>query len=120
MITHLVLFKPRAELTDEGRRRAIAALETAVQAIPSIRHARIGRRVTLGRGYEQLMKVDYGFAAIFEFDDIQGLQAYLEHPAHEALASSAFALFEEALMYDFELAAVEAAARDLRLAPDGP
>jgi len=30
-----------------------------------------------------------------------GLRAYLEHPAHEALGTLFFDLFEEALMYDF-------------------
>jgi hypothetical protein len=29
--------------------------------------------------------------------------AYLDHPAHEQLASRFFSAFEEALMYDFEL-----------------
>ena len=31
------------------------------------------------------------------------LQAYLDHPGHVTLASTAFAAFEDALMYDFEL-----------------
>ena len=115
MIAHVVLFKPRAALTDAERRGAIEALTKAVEAIPSIQRARIGRRVTLGRGYEALMKVDYAFAAIFEFDTVEGLRAYLEHPAHEALASTAFALFEEALMYDFELMEAGASAHDLGL-----
>jgi hypothetical protein len=47
---------------------------------------------------------DYTHAAILEFDDVGGLRAYLEHPLHETLATQFFACFEQALMYDFELA----------------
>jgi hypothetical protein len=40
---------------------------------------------------------------VIEFEDRAGLMAYLDHPAHEQLASQFFSAFEEALMYDFEL-----------------
>jgi hypothetical protein len=49
------------------------------------------------------MQANYEYAAVLEFDDVAGLNAYLEHPAHETLGSRFFAAFEEALMYDFEL-----------------
>ena len=78
-------------------------MSTALTAIPSIRRVRVGRRVTHGGGYEQLMRNDYQYAAILEFDDLAGLQAYLQHPAHDALAEHFFAAVEEALMYDFQL-----------------
>lgn len=113
MITHLVIFRPRPELTDADRRGLADALRSALQTIPSIRAARIGRRVTHGRPYEQLMRVDYQFAALLDFDDIAGLQAYLQHPAHEALAARFFQVFEEALMYDFELKEGVAGIEDL-------
>ena len=45
----------------------------------------------------------YEFAALLEFDDLAGLTAYLEHPAHDALAERFFKVVDEALMYDFEL-----------------
>jgi hypothetical protein len=49
------------------------------------------------------MQVDYQYAAVLEFDDTAGLHAYLEHPAHQQLASEFFQAFEHALMYDFDL-----------------
>ena len=58
--------------------------------------------MTHGRPYEQLMRVDYQYAAVLEFDDLDALNEYFAHPAHERLASQFFASFEEALMYDFE------------------
>jgi hypothetical protein len=103
VIAHVVIFRPRPGLSDTDRRDLADAFREALRDIPSIRRARIGRRVTHGRPYESLMGVDYQYAAILEFDDLAGLEAYLEHPAHDALASRFFATFEEALMYDFDL-----------------
>jgi hypothetical protein len=103
MLAHLVLFRPRAELSDAERDGLVDALTRALEQIPSIRRARVGRRITHGRPYEQLMRSDYPFLALLEFDDLAGLQAYLNHPAHEQLAARFFAAFEEALMYDYEL-----------------
>ena len=103
MITHVVLFRPRAGLPAEQRTGLVDVLREALQSIPSIRRARVGRRVTHGRPYEQAMTVDYEFAAMLEFDDLAGLKAYLEHPAHEALATRFFSAADDTLVYDFEL-----------------
>jgi stress responsive alpha/beta barrel protein len=103
MITHVVLFRPRAGLSASDRAGLADALRIALETIPSIRRASIGRRVMHGRPYEQLMRVDYEFAALLDFDDLGGLRAYLDHPAHAALAARFFEMFEEALMYDFAL-----------------
>ena len=103
MITHVVLFRLRPGLAEEARDGLADALSRAAREIPSIRHARVGSRVTIGRAYEQLMTVDYPFAAILEFDDADGLQTYLDHPLHEQLAHLFFACIEHALMYDFDL-----------------
>ena len=103
MIVHIVMFRPRPGLPDSDRHGLADALGEALREIPSIRRARIGPRVTHGRGYEALMHVDYQYLALLEFDDVAGLKAYLEHPAHDALAARFFAAFEEALMYDFDL-----------------
>ena len=104
MLLHLVMFRPKPDLDGSGRQRLAGALSTAIQQIPSVRRARIGRRVTHGRPYEQFMRVDYTHVAILEFDDVAGLRAYLEHPAHGQLATCFFEAFEEALMYDYEVA----------------
>ena len=103
MITHLVLFRPRPDLTANDRRALADALVAALREIPSIRRAQVGRRVTHGRPYEALMRVNYEYAAVLEFDDLAGLKSYLEHPAHDALAGRFFESVADALMYDFEL-----------------
>jgi len=48
------------------------------------------------------MQVDYEYAAMLDFADLGGLKLYLEHPAHEALATRFFKVLEESLIYDFE------------------
>jgi hypothetical protein len=103
VIAHVVLLRPRADLGEHDRRGLSDAFSAALHEIPSVRRAYIGPRVTHGRPYEQLMAVDYSFAAILEFDNLAGLKAYLNHPAHEQLATRFFASVEHALMYDFEL-----------------
>jgi hypothetical protein len=103
MIVHVVLFRLRSELAEETRDGLADALLRAARQIPSLRRARVGARVRLGRGYEQLMTTDYTFAAILEFDDFSGLQSYLDHPVHEQLADRFYASVDQALTYDFEL-----------------
>jgi len=103
MIVHVVLFRLKPGLRDDERDALAATLTRATREIPSIRRARIGTRVVLGRAYEQLMTTDYSFAAILEFDDRSGLQTYLDHPAHEQLAQRFYASVDAALTYDFEM-----------------
>lgn len=103
MIAHFVLFHPRGDIGRQDRRALADAFSAAVTQIPSVRRARVGRRVTHGRPYEHLMAVDYSYAVIIEFDDMAGLQSYLNHPVHEQLAAQFFAAFDQALMYDFEI-----------------
>jgi hypothetical protein len=103
MIAHVVLFTPKRDLPREGREALASSFSAAITQIPSVRRARIGRRITHGRPYEQMMATDYSHAAVIEFDDVVGLQAYLNDPTHERLAAVFFASFEQALMYDFDL-----------------
>jgi hypothetical protein len=103
MIVHVVLFRPRPALTSDARQGLANAFAHAIDGISSIKRARIGRRRTHGRAYEQLMREDYTHAAILEFDDIAGLTSYLEHPAHADLGARFFDCFEQALMYDFDM-----------------
>lgn len=103
MIAHLVLFRPRGDLSSDARSALARAFEAALRDIPSVRRANVGRRLRQGHTYEALMDVDYEYAAVLEFDDAAGLNAYLEHPAHERLASQFYEVIDRALMYDFEL-----------------
>jgi len=104
MIAHVILFKPRPELTAGEREVLLKTLEAAATGIPSIRRMRLGARVRHGRpGYEQLMKEDFEYAVIVEFDDLQALGAYLAHPQHAAIGKHFSESAAAALAYDYEM-----------------
>lgn len=105
MVWHLVLLKPRADLATGGRRQFADTFRQAVSAIPSVRGVRFGRRLLHGAGYERVAPDAGDFVAIIEFDDRDGLQRYLAHPAHDALGAAFGELLSAALVYDFEMLA---------------
>ena len=117
VLIHVVLFRPRPGLGADQRQGLAEALTRALHEIPSVRRLRVGHRVTHGRPYEQLMRADYPYAALIEFDDLSGLRAYLNHPAHEQLAQRFFECFEEGLMYDYEVDDGEQGIRAVAEAP---
>ena len=103
MIVHVVLFSPKPDLSESDRRKILDAVTAAAKGIPSIRRVRVGKRVKHGLpGYEQVMRDDYEFAVMFEFDDLAGLKAYLQHPAHAAAGHHFTASASKALAYDYE------------------
>lgn len=106
MIVHIVLFRPKPDISESDRAAMYAALESAAREIPTVRRFHIGDRHTHGAAYESLMQQDFPFAAIIEFDDLGGLQAYLEHPRHTALGHLFDQLQDAALVYDYDARAV--------------
>ena len=115
MLFHVVLFLPRAELGAADRACLVEAFEEALQRIPSIRRFHVGRRVTHGAGYEALMPVSLDYAAIIEFDDLAGLQAYLRHPAHEELGQRFMRSLEASAIFDYQMQGGEELQRLARL-----
>ena len=107
MIAHLVLFRPKPELSTEDRQALVNAFERAVRDIPSVRAVRVGRRLTHGAGYEQSMPDTGEYLIVIDFDDVEGLQTYLRHPAHEELGARFYQSLSSALIYDFEAGGVE-------------
>ena len=107
MIAHLVLFRPKPELSTEDRRALVSAFERAVRDIPSVRAVRVGRRVTHGAGYEQSMPDTGEYLIVIDFDDVEGLQTYLRHPVHEELGERFYQSLTSTLIYDFEAGGVE-------------
>jgi hypothetical protein len=106
MISHLVLLKPRPDLSADERRGFVDAFEHALTEIPTVRGVRVGDRVLHGAGYEQSAPA-MEFIAVIDFDDLAGLQAYLRHPAHERLAAWFGQSVTASLVYDFQVGGVE-------------
>jgi hypothetical protein len=103
MFFHIVLFRPRPDLSAADRAGLVEALESALERSPSIRRFHVGRRVTHGAGYEALMPVSLDYGAVLEFDDLAGLEAYLEHPAHKALGSRFMHSLDASAIFDYEM-----------------
>jgi hypothetical protein len=103
MLFHVVLFRPRPNLSARETSDLIRAVEDAHRAIPSIRRFHVGRRVVHGAGYEALMRESLDYAAVIEFDDLAGLKDYLEHPAHRALGPRFIQSLESSVIVDYEM-----------------
>ncbi len=107
MVTHVVLMKPRADLSATDRVSLVDAFEHAVREIPTVRRVYVGRRVVHGASYEATAVDSADYVAFIEFDDLAGLQAYLRHPAHDALGARFGQTLSSALVYDFEVGGIE-------------
>src|SRR4051794_39551243 len=105
MFVHLVLFRPKPDVSAADRQAMFDALAAAA-AIPSVKRFHIGTRVTHDAAYERLMRDDYPYTAVIEFDDLVGLQAYLEHPAHKQLGELFYRFLDGGLVYDYEMRGV--------------
>jgi hypothetical protein len=107
MITHLVLLKPRPDLSAAGREHLVSAFERAIRDVPAVRSVRVGRRLVLGASYEALMPDTANYLVLIEFDDVNGLNAYLHHPSHAELGARFSDSLAEALVFDFEAVELE-------------
>lgn len=103
MIAHVVLFRPKDDLTMDQRTAFVTALEHALNNIPMINRARVGRRMVLGRQYDEQNLHEFPFIAILEFSSEADLRAYLQHPAHEMLGTQFYVTSAAAMVFDYEL-----------------
>ena len=86
MISHIVLFEPKAGLTDAEVMGFAQQLKTAMASVPAVRRAMVGRRVDVHSGNARNFgDATYSFSAVVEFDDSKGLIDYLQHPEHATL-----------------------------------
>lgn len=107
MISHVVLMTPRQDLTDADRRAFVESFERAVGAVPSVRGVRVGRRVLIGAGYEGNGQAAAEYVAVIDFDNVEGLESYLRHPAHADLGARFATSLASAAVYDFESGGLE-------------
>ena len=107
MVWHLVLMKPRPDLSADERRDLLDAFDRACREIPAVRGVHVGRRVMHGAGYEAGMPDSADYLVSLAFDDLAALQTYLRHPAHEQLGARFNESLSSALVYDFEMTELE-------------
>jgi Stress responsive A/B Barrel Domain len=95
MLTHIVIWKYRADVPAAARAEHIKALRALVGVIPEIISFSVGPDVLhLSRSY------DTGLVATFR--DRAGLDAYTDHPQHVEVASLGRSISEHVASVDFE------------------
>jgi hypothetical protein len=107
MVWHVVLMKPAPGLSAEDRRGLLDAFDRACREIPAVRDVRVGRRFTFGAGYEGAAPDAADYMIALAFDDREGLQAYLRHPAHQELGERFGRSITSGMVYDFEETTIE-------------
>jgi len=107
MVSHIVLMKPRTDLQPSARAALIDAFEHAVREIPSAPR-RVGRRIRHAAGCEGSGPDVADYLALIDFDDLAGLQTYLQHPAHAQLGARFGESLTVAWVYDFEVGGLDA------------
>ena len=101
MISHVVLFRTHRDLPSHERDGLLTAFERAVRDIPTVRGVRAGRRVLFGAGYEGAAPESVEVLVAIDFDDLSGLQAYLEHPVHVELGERFRRACANSMIFDF-------------------
>ena len=101
MTIHVVLFRPRPDISDEERDGLLEAMRVAARDIPAVRRFRIGTHIVEPVPYVISGFPSFPWMALLEFDDEMGLRSYLAHPLHRDLGARFNATAEAAMIYDF-------------------
>jgi hypothetical protein len=95
MLTHIVIWKYKPEVSEEQRREHVERLRRLDGLIPEIQSFAVGRDVLkLPRSYHT------GLVATFQ--DRAALEAYDAHPEHQAVAQLGRTISEHVASVDFE------------------
>jgi hypothetical protein len=104
VIAHIVLFNPKTGIAEASLRAFTKAIGDAFTVIPSVKRARIGRRVQVNAGYERSFGDSaYEYTVVLEFSDQDGLIQYLRHPLHERLGHLFWENCQSAVISEVEL-----------------
>jgi hypothetical protein len=95
MITHIVCWKYKPEITDEQRNEHIARLRALLGFISDIESFSVGSDVLhLDRSF------DTGLVAVYR--DMAALDAYTEHSEHQKVAALGRDISQQVVSVDFE------------------
>ncbi len=94
MLTHIVCWKYKPEITAEQRRGHIAKLQALADSIEQVESLRVGSDMLhLERSF------DTGLVAVFA--DRDALQIYTDHPEHQEVAALGKQIAERVVSVDF-------------------
>jgi len=104
MIAHVVLFEPKATITDAERDAFLDAMKAAFREIPSVCRSLVAKRRLIGAGYEaKIGDQTYSYVSSVEFTDINGLKEYLDHPLHHRLGQLFWQCCDRTLIVDADV-----------------
>jgi len=95
MITHLVLFKFKAETTEAEIQQLAEGLGGLPQKIEEIREFRFGKDVIHSER-------SYDLGLVSSFDDLDALQRYQVHPEHQKVVAHVKVIASGVVAVDFE------------------
>ena len=95
MLTHIVIWKYKPEVSEDERREHVERLRRLRGLVPEIQSFAVGRDV-LG------LPRSYHTGLVATFDDRAGLEAYDAHPEHQAVAQLGRTISEHVASVDFE------------------
>ena len=95
MLTHAVLFKFKPETTAEQTAQLEAGLKGLPAVISDIREFRVGRDVVRSER-------SYDLGLVSAFADLDALQRYQVHPAHQEVVNQVKVLCAAVVAVDFE------------------
>lgn len=86
MIAHVVLFEPKETISDSDRDAFLETMKTAFQEIPTVTRSMVAKRTIIGAGYEsKIGEQTYSYVCVAEFEGVEELRSYLNHPLHQRL-----------------------------------
>jgi hypothetical protein len=97
MVEHIVLFKVRAEATQEQRDRMVAELKRLRELVPGIVDLSVGYNFSeRGQGFQ--------IGLVVRFESRAALEGYLPHPAHRACVEQHInPIREDVIVSDYEI-----------------
>jgi hypothetical protein len=97
VITHVVLMHFKNENKEENLAHAHDMLFSMVGKVESLRHLEVGLNI---------VESDRAFdlALVTRFDDLDGLKAYADHPAHVPVKKYLASVLERSFVVDYESA----------------
>lgn len=95
MITHIVLFQPKAESTEKEITLALQQVRELQQTIPGIFDVQVGKNLS-----QQNQGYTYGF--VMRFINTEHLRAYTSHPAHQVVSRELQRVGQNIIDFDIE------------------
>jgi Stress responsive A/B Barrel Domain len=104
VISHIVLFNPKPDVTPDQRRSFALAIRETCRSIAVVQAARIGRAKDVRAGYSRFFgEKTYEYAAVLDFDTEAALIEYLQHPLHRELGRLFWETCESTVVVEVEM-----------------